>query len=232
MLPPFLEAFRQPAAIAAQSNVFTQIPLVGEALTDQSSRSNPAAKCRGHRRTAVTTIPGQISEPFDRFRNVHELISEALALLASVTITTIVVVEAIGYWGFGRDPGPGNRCDCSCCGHLFYHAVDAACRVPAKRSNQLVIGILTQWPPTHTQVFAYDFVSMSLFLIIALMISTFAGFSLPYLLKCAGAGAALPTLLSCRLSGRNCAPCRSHNILAPRRTDPSRLAGRLSSQAR
>jgi hypothetical protein len=53
----------------------------------------------------VTTIPGQISEPFDRFRNVHELISEALALLASVTITTIVVVEAIGYWGFGRDPG-------------------------------------------------------------------------------------------------------------------------------
>jgi hypothetical protein len=58
-----------------------------------------------------------------------------------------------------------------------------------------VIGILIQWPPTHTQVLAYDFVSMSLFLIIALMISTFAGFSLPYLLKCAGAGAALPTLL-------------------------------------
>jgi hypothetical protein len=61
---------------------------------------------------------------------------------------------------------------------------------------QHLIGVFTQWPPTQSQVLLYNFVSMILFLAIALIRCTFAGFfSLPYQLKCIGGGAAFPTLL-------------------------------------
>jgi NhaP-type Na+/H+ or K+/H+ antiporter len=53
----------------------------------------------------MTTIPGHIPQHSNQFRYLHDPISEALTLLASVMITTIVVVEAISYWGFGSEPG-------------------------------------------------------------------------------------------------------------------------------
>jgi hypothetical protein len=60
---------------------------------------------------------------------------------------------------------------------------------------QGLYALLMHWPPGQPQVLANDFISMITFLVIAVVICLFTGFSLPYLLKSAGGGAAFPTLI-------------------------------------